>query len=117
MFRNLIPFLTDRFYIIAPDYPGFGNSSMPVPDEFTYTFHNISIVIEKLLDLLGIRQSVFYVQDYGGPVVFRIAVRQPFDLFKSLWKDRNLTLRKQWEPCPPLISQRSSIIPVLAPWI
>ncbi|MEH7307063.1 alpha/beta fold hydrolase [Neobacillus drentensis] len=110
MFRNLIPFLSDRFYVIAPDYPGFGNSSMPVPDGFTYTFHNISLVMEKLLDLLGIRQSFFYVHDYGGPVGFRIAARQPsrvlgfviqnsvaheeglgkpFDLFKALWKDRN----------------------------
>ncbi|PFM61387.1 alpha/beta hydrolase [Bacillus cereus] len=110
MFRNLIPLLSDQFYVIAPDYPGFGNSSMPAPDEFTYTFHNISLVMEKLLDLLGIRQSVFYVQDYGGPVGLRIAVRQPsrvlgfviqnsvaheeglgkpFDLFKALWKDRN----------------------------
>ncbi|MFE5430880.1 alpha/beta fold hydrolase [Peribacillus simplex] len=77
MFRDLIPFLSGRFYVIAPDYPGFGNSSMPVPDGFTYTFHNISLVMEKLLDLLGIRQSVFYVHDYGGPVGFRIAARQP----------------------------------------
>lgn len=110
MFRNLIPLLADQFYVIAPDYPGFGNSSMPAPDKFSYTFHNISLVIERLLDRLGIGQSIFYVQDYGGPVGFRIAVRhpskvlgfviqnavvheeglgRPFDLFKSLWKDRN----------------------------
>ncbi|MBK9621031.1 MAG: alpha/beta hydrolase [Candidatus Obscuribacter sp.] len=77
MFRNLIPLLEDRFHIIAPDYPGFGHSDSPSPSEFTYTFDNISKLIEVLLDTLGITKVSLFVQDYGGPIGFRIAERRP----------------------------------------
>jgi len=117
MFRYLIPLLTDRFHVIAPDYPGFGNSSMPTTEEYQYTFENLSIVIEKLLDALCISQYILYVHDYGGPIGFRLAMRnpkrilgfviqnavaheqglgKPFDLFKALWANPNPTTKAEF---------------------
>lgn len=108
MFRDLIPLLADRYHVIAPDYPGFGNSGMPAADAFDYTFEHLSLVVEQLLDRLGISKYILYVHDYGGPVGFRLAVRHPrrilgfviqnavahaeglgraFDVFKALWAD------------------------------
>ncbi|MFC4779014.1 alpha/beta fold hydrolase [Paenibacillus sp. GCM10023252] len=110
MFRDLIPRLCDRYYVIAPDYPGYGYSSMPLVTDYEYTFDNLSLMIEKLINGLGVSRFILYVHDYGGPIGFRIAVRnptrilgfviqnavaseaglgQPFDLFKALWADRN----------------------------
>jgi pimeloyl-ACP methyl ester carboxylesterase len=77
MYRNLMPKLADRFYLIAPDYPGFGNSSAPHPSEFPYTFDKLSEVVEKLLASLGVRKFTLFIQDYGSPVGFRIALRHP----------------------------------------
>jgi pimeloyl-ACP methyl ester carboxylesterase len=77
MFRGLIERLSDRFRIIAPDYPGFGYSDAPSHREFSYTFDNLADVIEKFTDKLGIRQYALYMQDFGGPVGFRLASRRP----------------------------------------
>jgi len=77
MFRDLIPKLSDRFHLIAPDYPGFGHSDAPSPKHFNYTFDNLSVVIEKLIAKLGIEKVSMYVHDYGGPIGFRIASRNP----------------------------------------
>lgn len=77
MFRNLIPELSDRYHVIAPDYPGFGYSSMPTVDQFDYTFDNLAVVVEKLVNKLGIEKYSLYLQDYGAPVGFRIAVKNP----------------------------------------
>ena len=77
MYRNLMPALADQFYLIAPDYPGFGNSSAPSPDAFPYTFDRLSEVMEKLLVSLGVTRFTMYIQDYGSPVGFRIAMRHP----------------------------------------
>lgn len=77
MFRDLIPKLADRFHVIAPDYPGFGYSAAPLPDAFKYSFDNFSLIIEKLLGQLSIEKVSLYMQDYGGPVGFRLAVRRP----------------------------------------
>jgi pimeloyl-ACP methyl ester carboxylesterase len=76
-YRNLIPALADRFHVIAPDYPGFGNSDMPDPSTFEYTFDRLSSITEKFLQQKGIRRFGLYVQDYGGPVGFRIVTRHP----------------------------------------
>jgi len=76
-YRNLIPALADKFHVIAPDYPGFGNSSMPDPATFPYTFDRLSEVVEGLLAQLGFNRFGLYMQDYGGPVGFRIATRHP----------------------------------------
>lgn len=77
MFRNLIPQLSDRYHVIAPDYPGFGQSSMPLVNEFTYTFDRLADVVDALLQKLGIERYTFYVMDYGAPVGYRIATRHP----------------------------------------
>jgi pimeloyl-ACP methyl ester carboxylesterase len=76
-YRNLISALSDRFHIIAPDYPGFGNSDMPSPDKFDYTFDRLSEIIESFLKKIGFTQFGLYMQDYGGPVGFRIISLHP----------------------------------------
>jgi pimeloyl-ACP methyl ester carboxylesterase len=77
MFRDLIPKLSDKFHIVAPDYPGFGYSSAPGVNEFDYTFDNLSGVVEKFVNTIGLKRFAIYVQDYGAPVGYRIAVRNP----------------------------------------
>src|SRR5262249_36929635 len=68
MFRNLIPELADRYHVVAPDYPGFGYSSMPKVNEFEYTFDNLAGVIEKFTRQVGLQSYALYVQDYGAPI-------------------------------------------------
>jgi pimeloyl-ACP methyl ester carboxylesterase len=111
MFRDLIPKLSDRFHVIAPDYIGFGFSAQPPAGEFKYTFDNLTSYVEKLLfGVLGLKEFSIYVQDYGAPVGFRIATRHPeaiegivvqngnayvegisaaFDPLKPFWANRN----------------------------
>ena len=111
MFRDLIPKLSDRFHVIAPDYIGFGFSAQPAAGEFKYTFDNLTSHVEKLLfGTLGLKRFSIYVQDYGAPVGFRIASRHPeaiegivvqngnayvegisaaFDPLKPFWANRN----------------------------
>jgi len=76
-YRNLIPALAERFHVIAPDYPGFGNSALPDPAKFSYTFDRISTIVESFLAKVGFTRFGLYVQDYGGPVGFRIVGRHP----------------------------------------
>jgi pimeloyl-ACP methyl ester carboxylesterase len=77
MFAGLIPLLAPYYRVIAPDYPGFGNSDAPVPEQFSYTFDNLAGATSALLEQLGIGSYVLYLQDYGGPVGFRIAMAHP----------------------------------------
>ena len=77
MYRDLIPKLADRFHLIAPDYPGFGYSDAPSTSDFTYTFDNLAVLVEKFIDTLGIQKLAMYVQDYGGPIGLRIATKRP----------------------------------------
>ncbi|GAA3065733.1 alpha/beta hydrolase [Pseudonocardia yunnanensis] len=77
MFRNLIPALADRYHLIAPDHLGFGHSATPPADEFTYTFDALTDITEGLLDQLGVDRFTMYVQDYGAPIGWRLALRQP----------------------------------------
>jgi pimeloyl-ACP methyl ester carboxylesterase len=77
MFRNLIPALADEFHLVAPDYPGYGNSSMPTVDQFEYTFDHVAEVIEKFTEEVGLKKYALYVQDYGAPVGYRLAVKHP----------------------------------------
>jgi len=77
MFRNLIPALADEFRLVAPDYPGFGNSSMPTVDQFDYTFDHLAEVIDKFTEKIGLKKYSLYVMDYGAPVGYRLAVKHP----------------------------------------
>lgn len=77
MFRQLIERLKGRYHIIAPDYPGFGYSSVPSIHEFEYSFDNLSKVMERFIDKLEIRSFSMYIQDYGAPVGLRIVSRRP----------------------------------------
>ena len=77
MFRDLMPRLADRFHVIAPDLPGFGQSDMPARSSFNYTFDNIATVIERFTEVIGLSRFAVYVFDYGAPTGFRLAVRHP----------------------------------------
>jgi pimeloyl-ACP methyl ester carboxylesterase len=77
MFRELIPALSDRFHIVAPDLPGFGQSDMPSRDKFSYTFARLAEVIERFTEVIGLVRFAIYVFDYGAPTGFRLAVRYP----------------------------------------
>jgi pimeloyl-ACP methyl ester carboxylesterase len=83
MYRELIPALADHFHVIAPDYIGFGYSEAPSAREFAYTFDNLTRYVTGLIDQLGLTSYVLYMQDYGGPIGFRIAASRP-DAIKGL---------------------------------
>jgi pimeloyl-ACP methyl ester carboxylesterase len=77
MFRNLIPALSDRYRVIAPDYPAFGQSAAPDRRSFEYSFARYAVLIDGLLAQLGAERYALYVQDYGAPVGLRLALRHP----------------------------------------
>ena len=77
MFRNLIQKLSDEFHLVAPDYPGYGNSSMPTVDEFNYTFENMAKIIYKFAETIELEKYSLYMMDYGAPIGFRLFSMQP----------------------------------------
>ncbi len=77
MFRNLIPLLADSYHLIAPDYPGYGFSEMPERTKFSYSFDNYADIVDKLTRQIGTNRYALYVMDYGAPVGFRLAARNP----------------------------------------
>ena len=77
MFEPLLRRLSDAYHLIAPDYPGFGHSDAPDPGSFTYTFDHIASIINEFVKIKGISRYSLYVQDYGGPVGFRLAIAHP----------------------------------------
>jgi pimeloyl-ACP methyl ester carboxylesterase len=77
MFDTLLPLLADRFHLIAPDYPGFGNSEAPAPDKFSYTFDSIADIVSSFTEAVHLDRYAIYLQDYGGPVGYRVAVAHP----------------------------------------
>jgi len=83
MFRDLIPELANDFHLVAPDYPGYGFSSMPSVDEFDYSFDNVARLISKFVDEVGLERYSLYLMDYGAPVGFRLAASEP-DRIESL---------------------------------
>ena len=100
MFRDLMPMLEDRFHLIAPDYPGFGQSESPGRDIFAYTFDHLAEVMDAFLDKLGIDKFFMYVFDYGAPIGFRIAVKHPKKILGIVSQNGNVYeegLGKKWE--------------------
>jgi pimeloyl-ACP methyl ester carboxylesterase len=110
MFRNLIPALADKYHIIAPDYPGYGHSSMPSVSEFDYTFDNLAEVVDSLIQQVGIQHYSLYVMDYGAPVGFRIAARHPERVQALIVQNGNAYeegLREFWDPIRAYWKERS----------
>ena len=101
MFRDLIPQLADRFHIVAPDLPGFGQSDMPSRTDFKYTFENLSHVIEDFTDRVRFDRYAVYVFDYGAPVGFRLAVKNPEKISAIISQNGNAYeegLSEGWNP-------------------
>jgi len=101
MFRNLMPVLADNFHLVAPDYPGFGYSSMPAVDKFEYTFDHIAEIIDKFVTQLGMEKYSLYVMDYGAPVGYRLAVKHPEKIEALIVQNGNAYdegLGEFWEP-------------------
>ncbi|MGL9622977.1 alpha/beta hydrolase [Bradyrhizobium sp. U531] len=108
-FATLIPLLADRYHLVAPDYPGFGESDAPPAEHFRYTFDNLARIVDRLTEQLGLKSYVLYNNDYGGPIGMRLTLAHPervkaiivqnavsheeglgpaWDIRKAFWKDR-----------------------------
>jgi pimeloyl-ACP methyl ester carboxylesterase len=101
MFRNIIPALADKFHLVAPDYPGFGYSSMPPVDKFEYTFDHLAGIVDKLITHIGLERYSLYVMDYGAPVGYRLAVKHPEKIEALIVQNGNAYdegLGEFWEP-------------------
>jgi pimeloyl-ACP methyl ester carboxylesterase len=101
MFRHLIPALADRYHVIAPDYPGYGQSDMPDPATYDYTFDAFGNIVGKLLDGLGITKYAMYVMDYGAPVGWRLFLKSPESLTSLIVQNGNAYdegLTRFWDP-------------------
>ncbi|OTP75642.1 alpha/beta fold hydrolase [Caballeronia sordidicola] len=101
MFRNLIPALADRYHVIAPDYPGFGQSDMPDRAAFAYTFDRYAELVDGLLDQLGASRYTMYVMDYGAPVGWRLALKHPDRVAGFIVQNGNAYdegLKAFWDP-------------------
>ena len=119
MFRDLMPMLEDKFHLIAPDYPGFGQSESPDRDAFAYTFDHLAEVMDAFPERLGIDRFYIYVFDYGAPIGFRIAAKHPERILGIVSQNGNVYeegLGKKWEaraeywknPTPELREQYKS---------
>jgi len=123
MFRDLIPQLADRFRLVAPDLPAFGQSDMPARGTFTYTFENIANVIVRFTEVIGLSRFAMYVFDYGAPVGFRLAVRHPDRLTAIISQNGNAYeegLSDGWNPIraywqEPSQANREALRSFLAP--
>lgn len=102
MFRDLIPLLADKFHLVAPDYPGYGYSSAPLATEFNYTFDELAKVVDKFTLAVGLRRYAIYVQDYGSPVGFRLAVKNPEKITAIIVQNGNAYLEGLSETAEPL---------------
>lgn len=101
MFRNLIPVLAQHYHVIAPDYPGFGQSGVPDRHTFDYSFAHYAAVVDSLLHTLGATRYALYVQDYGAPVGYRLALAHPERVSALVVQNGNAYeegLRDFWKP-------------------
>ena len=123
MFRDLIPLLADRFHIVAPDLPGFGQSDMPARSQFKYTFDNIAHVIDRFTEAVGFDRYAIYVFDYGAPTGFRLAVWHPERITAIVSQNGNAYeegLSDGWNPIraywqDPTPANRNALRTFLAP--
>jgi pimeloyl-ACP methyl ester carboxylesterase len=123
MFRDLIPLLADRFHIVAPDLPGFGQSDMPARSQFKYTFDNIARVIDRFTEAVGFDRFAVYVFDYGAPTGFRLAAWHPERITAIISQNGNAyveglsdgwnPIRAYWEN--PSAANRNALRTFLAP--
>ncbi len=113
MFRDLITELADEYHLVAPDYPGYGFSSMPTVDEFDYSFDNIARIIEKFTDEIGLERYSLYLMDYGAPVGFRIATARPERIDTLIVQNGNAYVEgidnNFWEPIQAYWKDRDAI--------
>ena len=101
MFRDLIPLLAERFHLVAPDLPGFGQSDMPSRDSFKYTFDNLAEAISRFTEVIGQRRFAIYIFDYGAPVGLRIAAKHPERITAIISQNGNAYeegLSEGWSP-------------------
>ena len=110
MFRNLMAELSDSYHLLAPDYPGFGNSDQPSMEDYDYTFDNLAGTVEGFLDALGVTKYSIYLMDYGAPVGFRIAAKYPERVDTLIIQNGNAYdegLREFWDPIKEYWSDRT----------
>ena len=121
MFRDLIPLLADRFHIVAPDLPGFGQSDMPERKDFAYTFDNLANVIDRFTEVIGFDRYAVYVFDYGAPTGFRLALKHPERITAIISQNGNAYvegLSDGWNPIQaywkdPTQANRDALRPML----
>ena len=123
MFRDLIPLLADRFHLVAPDLPGFGQSDMPARDQFKYTFDNLAGVIGRFTEVIGLERFAIYIFDYGAPVGLRLAMKHPQRITAIISQNGNAYeqgLSEDWSPIQaywrvPTQANRDALRSFLAP--
>jgi pimeloyl-ACP methyl ester carboxylesterase len=123
MFRDLILLLADRFHLVAPDLPGFGQSDMPSRDDFNYTFDNLANVIDRFTKVIGLERFAIYIFDYGAPVGLRIAAKHPERITAIISQNGNAYeegLSEGWNPIQaywrePTQANRDALRGFLAP--
>src|SRR5438132_4840591 len=101
MFEPLFARLSDRYHLVAPDYPGFGHSDWPDPKQFAYTFDHIAEIMTRFTETLGLSRYTLYMQDYGGPAGFRMALVYPERIDALIVQDavaHNEGLGANWKP-------------------
>lgn len=123
MFRDLIPLLADRFHLVAPDLPGFGQSDMPARDEFAYTFDHLADIIDRFTEVIGLKRFAVYVFDYGAPIGFRLAMKHPDRVTALISQNGNAyeeglsagwgPLRAYWQDPTP--ANRAALRAIIAP--
>src|ERR1700723_156046 len=101
MFQPLLTRLGEEYHLVAPDYPGFGHSDWPEPKQFGYTFDHIAEVMNDFTQVLGVSRYTLFMQDYGGPVGFRMALAHPQRVEALIVQDavaHNEGLGELWKP-------------------
>jgi pimeloyl-ACP methyl ester carboxylesterase len=101
MFRDLIPQLAEEYHVVAPDFPGFGNTEMKPRDQFAYTFDNIAHVIDRFTEVVGLKKFAIYIFDYGAPVGLRLALWHPERITAIISQNGNAYeegLSEGWNP-------------------